>query len=166
MGYGRHGKDTVADYLRDKYNLKIASSSWFVAEKAVFPTLSAVYNYKTIQECFDDRHNHRKEWFDLISAYNTPDLSRTSREIFEENDVYVGIRNKNEFLKSKENKLFDISIWVDARERLQNIEHDSSCTITPEMADIILDNNKTITELYVIINDLMETLSENNHEDN
>ena len=148
MGYGRHGKDTVADILREHYGLKIANSSWFVAEKAVFPTLSAKYGYATVELCYADRHNHRTEWFDLIKAYNNPDLARMSREIFETNDVYVGIRNDQEFFSAREEKLFDISIWVDARKRVPALESYHSCTVNPLMCDYILDNNHSMDFTY------------------
>lgn len=155
MGYGRHGKDTVADILRSDYGLKIANSSWFAAENAVFPTMQKRYGYKDVQSCYDDRHAHRSEWFDLIKAYNTPDLARMSREIFAENNVYVGIRNAYEYFAAREEGIFDFSIWVDARMRVSNIEPDSSCTVDPMMCDYILDNNHniefTITHLAKIM---------------
>lgn len=140
MGYGRHGKDTVADLLRDHYGLKIVSSSYFVAEKAVYPVLKDIYKYSSLRECYDDRHNHRQEWFEAIIAYNNP-LYKMSEEIFKENDVYVGIRNHHEFYAAKEAKLFDFAIWVDASIRVGTKESNSSCTVRPYMADFIFDNN-------------------------
>jgi hypothetical protein len=156
MGYGRHGKDTAADILRDHYELKIASSSYFVAEKAVYPTLKNIYSYADLEACYQDRHNHRKEWFDLINKYNRPDLSRMSREIFAENDVYVGLRNHEEYFAAKDAKAFDFSIWIDARERLKSIEDISSCTVSPHMADIIIDNNGSIQDLHYNIYQVMK----------
>src|SRR5210317_2676820 len=94
VGHGRHGKDTVAEYLCKKYHLEFQSSSMHCAERVVFPTLKDMYNYQTIQECFQDRSNHRREWYELISDYCRDDLARIGREIFEVSDIYCGLRNK------------------------------------------------------------------------
>ena len=40
IGHGRHGKDTVCEILRDKYNFKFISSSQYCSEKVIFPILS------------------------------------------------------------------------------------------------------------------------------
>ena len=32
-------------------------------------------------ECFEDRVNHRSEWFDLITNYNKEDRTRLTKEI-------------------------------------------------------------------------------------
>ena len=69
--------------------------------------------YSDIEECYEDRVNHRKEWFDQIVAYNTPDLLRLAKEIYSVYDIYVGIRNRHEFEAAKDAGLFDFSIWVD-----------------------------------------------------
>ena len=50
IGEARHGKDTVAEIMRDEYGMTFQSSSHFVCEKAVFPYMSAKYGYKTIEE--------------------------------------------------------------------------------------------------------------------
>lgn len=155
MGYGRHGKDTAAEYLRDRYGLKIANSSLFVAEKAVYPLLAPLYNYSSLDECYNDRHNHRQEWFEAIKAYNTPDLARMSREIFNTNDIYVGIRNADEFLAAKEQKVFEHSVWIDAEKRIGTKESDLSCTVKPEMAQTIVNNNSAVENMYNILDRIM-----------
>lgn len=165
MGYARHGKDTVCELLRDKYGLTFTSSSQFCAERVVFPAVQQMWadyndeqkgrnlpppsvpNYKTADECFADRGNHRALWFDLITAHNTPDKARLGREIFEENHVYCGIRNAREFHGLKNAGVFDWAIWVDATERGMPIEDKSSCTVEPWMADFILDNNGSVEDL-------------------
>src|SRR6266705_4108782 len=91
LGYARHGKDTVADILRDNLKLTFASSSFAAAEKVMVPYfLSKGVTYSSLDECYADRVNHRAEWYDQIKAYNTPDRARLAREIYADNDVYVG----------------------------------------------------------------------------
>lgn len=167
MGYARHGKDTVCELLRDRYGLKFTSSSQFCAERVVFPFLerearhTAMFQkpkypiYSSVQECFEDRANHRALWYDLITAHNTPDKSRLGREIFEENDVYCGIRNAREFHALRNAGVFDWAIWVDASERGMPVEDKSSCTVEPWMANFILDNNGTLGDLERGLNVLM-----------
>lgn len=145
IGYGRHGKDTLAEIWQKKFCMKFQSSSLAVCKRVVMPVLQEEYGYKTIEECYEDRINHRQEWYELICEYNEEDGSRLCREILYEdgNDCYVGMRSKREFLASKH--LFDLVIFVDASKR-HPPEGENSCTITKEDADIIITNNGTLAE--------------------
>jgi hypothetical protein len=158
IGYGRHGKDTVAEYLRDHYGLTFKSSSMHCAENAVFPALRGMYGYKTVEECFADRSNHRTEWYDLISKYCESDPARIGREIFEVSDMYCGLRNKREFHAIRNNGLVDVTIWVDRSDWLPP-EDKSSNTLEPWMADYVIDNNRDLDELYCNVDDLMRMLN-------
>lgn len=157
LGYARHGKDTVCELL-SKTGARFTSSSWFCAERIAFPALKDKYGYADVQACFDDRHNHRAEWYDLITTFNTPDLTRLGRAIFEEHDVYCGIRNARELHALKNAGIYDVAIWVDASERVKSVEDRSSCTVEPWMADFVLDNNGTVEDLQRNLESLMGTL--------
>lgn len=157
LGYARHGKDTVCELLA-KTGARFTSSSWFCAERIAFPALKDKYGYSDVQACFDDRHNHRAEWFDLITAFNTPDLTKLGRAIFEEHDVYCGIRNARELHALKNAGVYDVAVWVDASERVKSVEDRSSCTVEPWMADFVLDNNGTVEDLERNLESLMGTL--------
>ena len=147
MGYARHGKDSVLDILRGvEYGFTAINSSEFVNKEAVFPYLAPLYGYKTLEECYADRVNHRAEWMRLINAYNTPDLARMSRGIFNTCDIYAGIRNADEFREARHQKLFNYAIWVEASERMPP-EPNDSCTVRPEMADLIIHNNGPLDQL-------------------
>ena len=144
LGNSRCGKDTASEILAKNFGFKHISSSLFVCEKAVLPTLSARYGYKSVQEAFDDKDGHRDEWFDLISEYNRLDPSRLSRELFEKYDIYCGLRSNIELSASRH--LADIVIWIDATKRIGISEQSSSITVTRDMADIIIENNGTLEE--------------------
>jgi hypothetical protein len=162
MGYARHGKDTVCELLRDRYGYRFTSSSMFCAEHVVLPASRDAIEmpfYDDAGACFEDRVNHRKFWFDTITAYNTPDKSRLGREIFESFDIYCGIRNAEEFQALKLGRSFDLAIWVDASDRVAS-EGADSCTVMPSMADYVLDNNGTVEELGVSLGKFMEGLSQ------
>jgi hypothetical protein len=157
VGYGRHGKDTVCDILDQKYGLTFSSSSWFCAERFIFDALKEEHGYSTVEECFEDRHNHRAEWFDLISQYNDKDASVLGREIFEEFDIYCGLRNKREMFALKNCEAYDYAIWVDRSEHCAP-ESSSSMTIEPWMCDFWLDNNRGLEQLETNVDQLMHTL--------
>lgn len=145
VGPGRHGKDTVAQMIKGRLGLDFASSSEFVAKKACRPWLKEVYGieYDTLEECYADRINHRAKWREAIENYCGDDLQRMSREIFQEHDVYVGIRRRKEFLASKH--LANISVWVDASERIK--EQDESLDILESDCDVTVTNNGGLEEL-------------------
>lgn len=147
LGCARHGKDTVAEILRDNLGVTFQSSSFAAAEKVMVPYFAAKgITYASLDECYADRVNHREEWFHQIRAYNTPDLTRLAREIYATNDVYVGMRNAEELEAVKAAKMFDYSIWVDRSKHIAP-EPVFSNSIRPEMANYILDNNGTLKEL-------------------
>ncbi len=148
LGNARHGKDTFAQILADCWGLKFCSSSLFCAEKVIMPVLAEKYGYKTVQECFDDRVNHRAEWKELIFSYNQPDLTRLSKSILAENDVYVGMREIKELEACKAEGLFDLIVWVDDGYR-KPPEDRSSMTITRNMADYVVWNSGDINNLIL-----------------
>ncbi|NEN87987.1 MAG: hypothetical protein F6K48_03295 [Okeania sp. SIO3H1] len=153
IGYGRHGKDTLCEILEPLLNLEWISSSYAAAEEIVFPVLKEKYNYETVQQCFEDRSNHRSEWYELIKAYNETDKARFSRWLMARYDIYCGLRNIEELNAAKKEGLFDLVIWVDASKRMSP-EDKSSCTVTEEDADIIITNNGTEEEFALKVHRL------------
>lgn len=145
LGSARHGKDTCAEILRDNFGLSFESSSMAACKIFIFDELRDKYGYVFPEECFNDRINHRKEWFDLICQYNQDDKSRLAKEILKRSNCYVGMRDKQEIEACKKGKLFDLIIWIDASERLPT-ENFDSLTIDKSYADIIITNNSTYEE--------------------
>lgn len=158
MGHARHGKDTACEYLRDKYGLTFKSSSEAACESIIYPALKDVHGYKTTEECFNDRVNHRESWYALISNYCHHNPAVLSEIIFQDHDIYCGIRSKKEFDATESASLFDLSIWIDASKRLP-AESEDSCTVTKEDADIIISNNGTLKQLYAALDRMMLTIA-------
>lgn len=146
IGHGRHGKDTVCEILQNKFGYKFRSSSDYCAENLVYPLLKDRYGYTSYQEAYADRHNHRQEWYEIIHEYCSKDHARLGREIFAENDIYCGLRNKAEFHAMKNLKIFEYAIWVDRGDHLPP-EDPKSMTLTQWMADFTIDNNGTLDDL-------------------
>lgn len=158
-GYARHGKDSVCNILKDKYNLPFKSSSDIANTLAVYPVLKDIYNYKSPEECFNDRYNHRKEWYDLIVKYNDP-LYRLGSRILYNHSIYCGLRNINELKSIKDNLSYNIiTVWVDASKRLPP-EDSSSITITPKDCDYILDNNGEESLLESKVDEFMQHMEQ------
>lgn len=153
-GHGRDGKDTMAEHLRDRHGMKFCSSSMFACEKAVYPILKEKYHYDTPEACFEDRHNHRAEWYDLITAYNNEDRARLAKELFKEHDIYVGLRNIEELKEAR--KLADCVIWIDASKRNPDRESTSSNTISPWDCDLTITNNGTLDEFFLVIDNFVK----------
>ena len=163
IGHARHGKDTVCEILQDEYGMAFTSSSLFCAEHVVMPYFRnkaptpAYIQYSNVQECFDDRSNHRAEWYEAIRDFNRPDASALGRAIFAENDVYCGLRSKAELNALVNARVADFVIWVDRSDH-QPPEDRSSCTVEPWMAHYVLDNNGTPEDLRFNVRQLMGTL--------
>ena len=157
IGHGRHGKDTVCEILRDKYDYSFESSSRFCSKLFIYDMLKDKYGYTDEEQCYADRHNHRAEWYDAICDYNVPDAARLGREIFKAHDIYCGLRNKREFFAMKNTGVFDHVIWVDRSDYLPP-EDKNSMSLEPWMADYHIDNNGTLNDLKFWVKDLMSYL--------
>lgn len=156
LGHARHGKDTLAGLLARHYGFTFTSSSLFGAEKAVKPWLEKWHDmtYRTLEDMYADRVNHRSLWYQAIAEYNTPDKARLGRELLSEFDLYVGLRNVDELNALKKEKAFSTVLWIDASKRLPP-EPDTSCNITPDDCDLIIDNNKGLKQLeYLVLEEL------------
>lgn len=146
LGHARHGKDTVAEMIHKISGLCFKSSSFACSEIFIYEELKDKFGYKSKEECFEDRHNHRELWHNMIANYNTPDKARLAKEILKDSDIYVGMRSNEEFQKCKEDRVFDIVIGVfnpdkplEGKESF-NIDFWNAC-------DFIIINNGTLEEL-------------------
>ena len=157
IGHGRHGKDTVCEILRDEYDYTFESSSQFCSKLFIYDMLKVKYNYKSEEECYADRHNHRTEWYNAICDYNVPDAATLGREMFAAYDIYCGLRNKREFFAMKNTGVFDYCIWVDRSDHLPP-EDKSSMRLEQWMADFTIDNNGDLSELAFNTRKLMNTM--------
>ena len=143
VGSARHGKDTFAELLRDNFGLKFKSSSQSAADIFLYDKLKEQYGYTTPEECFEDRVNHRQEWYEAICDYNKDNKTRLAEAILNNSDCYVGMRDDLEVKKSIDDSLFDLIIWVDASDRLP-LEGADSFNIDKSIADIVIYNNGTL----------------------
>lgn len=145
IGNCRHGKDSFAEILNQEFGYTFESSSQAAANIFLYDLLKDKYGYLTPEECFEDRMNHRQEWYEAICDYNKDDKAKLAKGILERSDCYVGMRDRGEIEECIKQGLFDLVIWIDASERLP-LEDASSFNIDKSCADIIVDNNGTETQ--------------------
>jgi hypothetical protein len=154
IGHGRHGKDSVADVLRDQYGMRAVSSSEFAARKAVFPLVSDLY--PDWRAAYEDRHAHRDLWFHAIRAYNLRPGPMLAEQILEHHDIYTGMRSRDEFERSR--RVFDLVVWVDASRRLP-LEPGGSMELSADDADWIIDNNGPVESLPDEVADFVDEVN-------
>jgi hypothetical protein len=93
----------------------------------------------------------------MIHAYCKDDYARLGREIFAENSIYCGLRNKSEFHAMRNTQVFDCAVWVDRSNHLP-AEDKSSMSLEIWMADYVIDNNGALEDLRRNTRELMTTL--------
>jgi hypothetical protein len=157
IGHARHGKDTLAEKIRDKMGLAFISSSIFVGQECIWNQWGR-RRYTNFDDMFADRVNNRETWANLISVYNTPDKTRTAKTMLDRGfDMYVGMRRLDELVACRNARLFDHVIWVDAIKRLPP-ESKSSMELTPSCADLKCDNNGPEADMDVWVDNLQKFL--------
>ena len=146
IGHGRHGKDTVAEFLNEWYGYTFESSSMAAAKIFIYDELKTKYGYQSFEECYEDRSNRRAEWHDLICEYNREDKARLAKKILIASDMYVGMRSDEECEECLRQGLFDLVIGVfDPRKPLE--PKDSFNINIWDRSDIIIPNNQGLEEL-------------------
>ena len=143
-GHAQHGKDSVADLLCD-FNAYTASSSSFFVIKKLEQKMCKDLGLASAAEVYERRSLHRQYLYETIRDYNSPDKARLSKEILNEHQIYVGMRDLEEFNASKH--LYDLKIWVDASGRGVPLEPITSFNIPKDEFDVIIENNSTYDQL-------------------
>jgi hypothetical protein len=145
IGHGGHGKDKFADVWRD-LDVPCIGSSEAACEPAVFPFLGPRYNYKTPDDCYLDRRTHRPEWCGLIKHFNAVNPGRLAEIIFQEADVYVGMRAFKEFA-TVIRRWEPLVVWVDRSDH-KPPEPADSMELAAADAHVQIDNNGSLDHLW------------------
>ena len=158
-GHARTGKDTVCEYLRYFHGLSFMSSSMAATAIVIWPVLASKYGYKDLNECFEDRVNHRSEWFTLISDYTADCPTKLADAIYAHRDIYCGIRRQEE-LDAVLDKYDILLIQVVAPKRVAKPEPASSYTLQMDTwsslnNSYLINNDSTIGDLYEQVNNLV-----------
>lgn len=146
IGHARHGKDTVANFLKELYGYSFQSSSEAAARIFIYDALKDKYGYSTPHECFEDRVNRRTEWYNLICDYNKFDRARLAKEILKEDDMYVGMRDTPEISACIGQGLFDLVIGVYDPRKPEEPKESFNIDIW-KASDIIIPNSSNLDDL-------------------
>jgi len=155
LGHARHGKDTLAQIIRDSVGLQCESTSMIAAKNFIFDKLKELYNYSSIEECWMDRVNHREEWYNLICNFNKEDRSAFVKSVMKTNDIYVGLRSKDELDQCKRENIFDYIIGVyDSTKPKESIKS-FNIDIFKE-CELIVCTNSSLEKLKKVVKMLIE----------
>ena len=113
IGYARHGKTTAAKILKRERGFKFIDSSRAAAQIFLYNKLKEKYGYGNFEECYEDRINHRREWFDEICEFNKEDPARLAKEIMKDADIYCGMRSNREIQKCIDNRIVNYDHQAD-----------------------------------------------------
>jgi hypothetical protein len=152
IGHARHGKTTLADILNE-YGYSFLDSSRAASDIFIYERLKGKYHYSSPEQCFEDRINHRSEWYDLICEYNYHDKARLAKDIMKTSDIYVGMRDNAEIEECLRQGIFDLVIGVyDPRKPLE--PPDSFNIDLWSKSDIVIPNSGTLDDLKAKIQKL------------
>jgi dephospho-CoA kinase len=148
LGHAQHGKDTAAEYLQQAYGVTFESSSLVACREFLWEDAATQgMPYATPEALYLNRDKHRQWMYEKIHAYNTPDRTALARLILKDHDCYCGMRHKEELDACKAAGLFDLILWIDASKR-KPAEPSTSTTVTPDDADVVIDNNGAMYDLF------------------
>jgi hypothetical protein len=158
IGHKRHGKDSVCEIIQNKYRATFITSSQYCCDKFIYDAIKDQYGYTSKQQCFDDRHDKRDLWFNLINDYRQNDETKLATEILSEYNIYCGMRSIQELQATRH--MFNHIIWVDASQRL-DLESSDSMTISQDQADFVIDNNDVPEMLPFLVAEICNKLIAN-----
>lgn len=145
--YGRHGKNSVSKLLFKMTGLRYPKSTSEAAAELVFSHLKESHDYKTVKQCWEDRHNHRSTWAKIIWEHNSPlGITLYADMVRDGCDILDGIRQADELSACVYHGIVDLTVWVDASKRMPP-EDSSSCTVGPDDCQHVIDNNGTLEQL-------------------
>lgn len=158
IGHARHGKDTVAEIICKHYGYRSESSSQAASRLFLYEALKDKYGYNTPEECYEDRVNHRAEWFDMICEYNKNYPGQLAKDIMQSNEIYTGMRSNRELEACVKDGIFDLVIGV--FDPIRPLEPRDSFDIDIwSKSDFIIPNAGTLFELECKVVLLKELLA-------
>lgn len=154
IGHSEHGKSEVAKALCQHFGWTEGESSYVCKEIVFAELIKRGYTYATPQEAWEDRRNNKQVWKDIIKDYNKDDLAKLIKKIFSDNEIYVGLRDGEEFTTGYMTGEMDVIVYVDAWIRKPDFDT-NNLDIPKGMADVIIDNNGDKEALVENIEDLI-----------
>lgn len=140
IGHAQHGKDEVASILSLLLGVRYEVPSVIVAREFMFDKLKDKYGYTDPIDCYNRRHECRKEWLDNISSYNENNHTRLLERCFEISNIYTGVRRRRVIDKAINDNIVDYIFYVDA-ESHKKLESKEQFELDKGYADVIIMND-------------------------
>lgn len=136
-GHGRSGKDTAAEQLAIHTPMRYVAGTSYWARHLVYASISDHgQTYENAEKCWQDRHNHRQVWADIIGEYNRADPVKLYRDCLQDQEFLTGVRWLHEQRAIKDANLVDLWVWIEN----PRVPVDPTCQITKEDCDIVILN--------------------------
>ncbi len=121
LGAGGHGKGETSRWLLQNTTLAGKWSTSRYAAQTFWLNRHPMSNhgYRSLEEFYDDRRNHRDEWADAIAARNGGDCCTMYRQMRRDGyTLYDGIRQLDELAACHRADIVTHALWVDASVRV------------------------------------------------
>lgn len=141
-GYGRAGKDTIAQFFCEQAGLVYPGSNSMV----ILPLVATMAEEEPTK-VFEERHNQRDFWIDACHAIRHGDYSLLIKMSLGAGDVAVGIRGRLELYHSVKEEVLDWTIWIEN----DRVEKDRTTEYTSADCDDVWFNNGPYFALYARI---------------
>lgn len=143
-GYGRCGKDTACEWLRDHTKLVFnGGCSWTASPYMAMRLSRELGREVTVEDAYDRRHADRMKWYTYMNEYRRDDPARLIRDCLVHSNIICGIRDREELLAAREEGLLDLIIWIE-----RDVPTDETVTYTVDDCDIILRNQHSLGAYY------------------
>jgi hypothetical protein len=151
VGYGRAGKDTCCEWLRDNTVLRFAGGSSWSAASYMGHILG-----KTAEAAYRDRHQDRQFWFDKLNELRASEGSTCLvRRCLEHSDIVCGLRNRIELVGGREEGLIDLIVWIDN----PRVPVDPTVEFDISDADVCIRNEATLPIFFQRLHHLAAVLN-------
>jgi hypothetical protein len=151
-GHSGCGKDTAADYFATNYyaNAYPLKHSGSVSKHAN-PFVSSALEMDE-DECYETRHPRKVFWKSFLNCLRENDPTFLCKAVVVKGDFISGIRATIEFEACRQEKIFDIAIWV----QNDRVGDDPTLEYTKDQCSLIVENNTTIEEFYLNLDKLAQ----------
>jgi hypothetical protein len=144
LGRGRAGKDTAGEWFGSYTDLVYTGST-------SMPLCMLIATKKNIplDVCWKSRHAEREYWYNFANELRANDPTLLARISLELGDMVIGLRDDFELQACKDAGLFDLVIWIE-----RDVPVDPTLKFDSSACDIIIENNTTIPELHIKLQNL------------
>jgi len=138
-GPGRSGKDEAARWLAANTPLRLGPTT----SQVIAPHVAARLGLD-VASVFEKRHENRQLWFEIGNCLRETDPAFLVRECLAKGDIAVGLRNADEVMAARAERLVDLFVWID-----REVPPDPTQTFGAELCDVIVSNRGSLDEFFL-----------------